>query len=140
VRGACGLVPGLPGVSENIRVVSAIGRFLEHSRIFWFEDGGDPKVYLSSADWMDRNFFRRVEVAFPITDARLKKRVLGEGLLPYLRRDAGVWELDSAGAYARRGGTKATVQERLLDALAKPAAAGTLKLKAMQAALKRKRR
>jgi polyphosphate kinase len=140
VRGACSLVPGLPGISENIRVVSAIGRFLEHSRIYWFEDGGDPKVYLSSADWMDRNFFRRVEVAFPVIDARLKKRVLAEGLLPYLRRDAGVWELDSGGEYTRRAGAKSTVQERLLEALAKPAAPGALKLKAMQAALKRKRR
>jgi polyphosphate kinase len=121
-------------------VVSAIGRFLEHSRIFWFDDGGDAKVYLSSADWMDRNFFRRVEVAFPVTDARLKKRVLNEGLLPYLRRDAGIWELDCHGAYTRRGGPKTTVQERLLETLAKPAAPGALKLKAMQAALKRKRR
>ncbi len=140
VRGACSLVPGLAGVSENIRVVSAIGRFLEHSRIFWFDDGGDAKVYLSSADWMDRNFFRRVEVAFPVTDASLKKRVLNEGLLPYLRRDAGMWELDCDGGYTRRGAPKATVQERLLDMLAKPAAPGALKLKAMQAALKRKRR
>ena len=138
VRGACALVPGLPGVSENIRVVSAIGRFLEHSRIYWFENEGDPVVYLSSADWMDRNFFRRVEVAFPVIDPKLKKRVFSEGLAPYLRRDAGVWELGSDGEYTRRASAH-TVQERLMESLSKPNVPGTLKLKAMQAALKHRK-
>jgi polyphosphate kinase len=138
IRGACALVPGVPGISENIRVVSAIGRFLEHSRIYWFENGGEPTVYMSSADWMDRNFFRRVEVAFPIIDPKLKKRVFTEGLSPYLRRDAGVWELKSDGEYVRRA-ARETVQERLLASLGKPAAPGTLKLKAMQNVLKGRR-
>jgi polyphosphate kinase len=139
IRGACALVPGVPGISENIRVVSAIGRFLEHSRIYWFENGGDPAVYLSSADWMDRNFFRRVEVAYPILDAKLKRRVFNEGLAPYLRRDAGAWELKADGEYIRRAVGQTTVQERLLASLGKPAAPGTLKLKAMQSVLKGRR-
>ncbi|HEY4370310.1 MAG TPA: polyphosphate kinase 1 [Burkholderiales bacterium] len=139
IRGACALVPGVPGISENIRVVSAIGRFLEHSRVYWFENGGDATVYLSSADWMDRNFFRRVEVAYPVLDPKLKKRVFNEGLGPYLRRDAGAWELKSDGEYVRRVSGPTTVQERLLATLSKPAAPGTLKLKAMQSVLKGRR-
>jgi len=75
VRGLCCLTPGLPGVSETIRVISIVGRFLEHSRAFIFENGGQKEVWLSSADWMQRNFFRRVEVAFPIVDAELKKQI-----------------------------------------------------------------
>ena len=139
IRGACALVPGVPGISENIRVVSAIGRFLEHSRIYWFENGGESVVYLSSADWMDRNFFRRVEVAYPVLDAKLKKRVFNEGLAPYLRRDAGTWELKSDGEYTHRAIGQTTVQERLLASLSKPAGPGILKLKAMQSVLKGRR-
>ena len=75
VRGVCTLRPGVKGLSENITVRSIVGRFLEHSRIFSFHAGGSDDVYLSSADWMDRNFFRRIEVAFPVLDAKLKKRV-----------------------------------------------------------------
>lgn len=75
-RGICSLRPGLPGVSENIRVISVVDRFLEHSRIFYFENGGTPEVFVGSADWMDRNLSRRVEVVFPIEQVDLKQRVI----------------------------------------------------------------
>jgi polyphosphate kinase len=75
-RGICSLRPGIPGVSENIRVISVVDRFLEHSRIFYFENGGNPEVYVGSADWMDRNLRRRVEVVFPIEQTDLKQRVI----------------------------------------------------------------
>jgi polyphosphate kinase len=77
-RGVCALRPGLPGISETIRVTSVVDRFLEHSRIYYFENGGDPDVYIGSADWMDRNLTRRVEVVFPIDQADLKARVIDE--------------------------------------------------------------
>ena len=78
VRGICCLRPGVPGVSDNIRVISIVDRFLEHARIFYFENGGKREVYLSSADWMPRNFQRRVEVMFPIEDEGLRDRVIDE--------------------------------------------------------------
>ena len=77
VRGICCLIPGLPEVSENIEVISIVGQLLEHSRIFRFENGGDPKIYMGSADWMPRNLDRRVELVFPIEDPDLKKRAFG---------------------------------------------------------------
>jgi len=77
-RGICALRPGLPGISENIRVKSIVDRFLEHSRIFYFGNGGDPQVYIGSADWMDRNLSRRVEVVFPIEQPDLKRRLIEE--------------------------------------------------------------
>ena len=86
VRGVCALRPGIPGLSENIRVTSVVGRFLEHSRIYYFWTDGKEKLWLASADWMERNFFRRVEVAFPLKNATLKRRVIEEGLLNYLQR------------------------------------------------------
>lgn len=102
VRGACALRPGVPGLSENIRVRSIIGRFLEHSRIYYFRNDLAHDVMLSSADWMNRNLFRRIEVAFPILNRTLKKRVIVEGLNPYLKDNTNSWELDSSGAYHRR--------------------------------------
>ncbi len=102
VRGVCALRPGVPGLSENIRVRSVIGRFLEHTRIFYFRNDLQHHVYLSSADWMDRNFFRRIEVCFPVLDKKLKKRVIDEGLKIYLRDNAQSWEMDSAGQYRRK--------------------------------------
>ena len=75
VRGICCLIPQLDGVSENITVRSIVGTFLEHSRIFYFENGGNPEIYMASADWMSRNLDRRVEIMFPVEDARLKKEV-----------------------------------------------------------------
>ncbi|HCY63397.1 MAG TPA: polyphosphate kinase 1 [Oxalobacteraceae bacterium] len=99
VRGACALRPGVPGLSENIRVRSIIGRFLEHSRIFYFRNDLSHDVYLSSADWMSRNLFRRIEVAFPVLDKTLKKRVISEGLNPYVKDNLNAWELDADGGY-----------------------------------------
>jgi len=100
VRGVCSLRPGVAGVSDNIRVRSIIGRFLEHTRVYYFENDGDPEVFCASADWMERNFFRRVEVAFPILDAALKTRLI-EDLGTCLKDDAGSWELRQDGSYER---------------------------------------
>jgi polyphosphate kinase len=102
VRGVCALRPGVPGLSENIRVRSVIGRFLEHSRIYHFRADGRDEVWLASADWMGRNFFRRVEVAFPVRDRRLKARVLAEGFAVHLRDNASSWAMDADGGYTRR--------------------------------------
>ena len=102
VRGACTLRPGVPGLSEHIKVRSVIGRFLEHSRIFYFRNNLEHNVYLASADWMTRNLFRRIEVAFPVLDKTLKRRVIAEGLTPYLKENANAWELEPDGHYRRR--------------------------------------
>src|SRR6266566_6866304 len=101
VRGACSLRPGVKGVSDRIRVRSIIGRFLEHHRIWYFENDGKEDVYLASADWMGRNLFRRIEVAFPILDPELKARVIAEGLKPYLTDTRDAWELGEDGCYQR---------------------------------------
>ncbi|MGH8296251.1 MAG: polyphosphate kinase 1 [Steroidobacteraceae bacterium] len=100
VRGVCALRPGLPGVSENIEVRSIVGRFLEHSRAFYFENGGEPELYCSSADWMERNFFRRVEVAFPIERPSHRRRIL-EDLTRYLEDNSQAWRLLPDGRYER---------------------------------------
>ena len=102
IRGVCALRPGIVGLSDNIRVRSVVGRFLEHTRIFYFRNGGDERVVLSSADWMDRNFFRRIETGFPVINPKLKKRVIAEGLKPYLRDNVQAWEMQSDGSYRRR--------------------------------------
>ncbi|MCM1512156.1 MAG: polyphosphate kinase 1 [Oxalobacter formigenes] len=102
VRGACALRPGVPGLSENIRVRSIIGRFLEHTRIYYFRNDLKHDLYLSSADWMARNLFRRVEVAFPVMDKALKKRVMEEGLLSYLKDNQNAWELRPDGIYRQK--------------------------------------
>ena len=102
VRGACALRPGVPGLSDNIKVRSIVGRFLEHSRIYYFRNNLAHDVYLGSADWMNRNLFRRVEVAFPVLDPVLKKRVMQEGLQPYLKDNLNAWELNGDGNYQRR--------------------------------------
>jgi polyphosphate kinase len=101
VRGVCALRPGVPGLSENIRVISVIGRFLEHTRIFYFRNDMGHDVYLASADWMDRNFFRRIEVCFPVLDKKLKRRVIDEGLKSYLQDNCQAWEMDRDGRYHR---------------------------------------
>jgi polyphosphate kinase len=107
IRGVCALRPGVPGLSENIRVRSIIGRFLEHHRVFYFYAGGQETVYLSSADWMERNFFKRIELAFPILDPKLKKRVITEGLKFYLADNQQGWDMNSQGTYQRRRSPRA---------------------------------
>jgi polyphosphate kinase len=101
VRGACTLRPGLPGISERIRVRSIVGRFLEHSRVYWFANDGDPELYCASADWMERNLMRRIEVAFPILDPQLAARVFEETLANGLADNTQAWLLDSDGHYVR---------------------------------------
>jgi polyphosphate kinase len=121
VRGACILKPGVPGLSENIKVRSVIGRFLEHSRIYYFRNELAHDVYLASADWMTRNLFRRIEVAFPVLDKALKKRVIDEGLTPYLKDNSNAWELSADGQYhrhkARGKQTEFSAQLHLMELL-----------------------
>lgn len=120
VRGVCALRPGVKGLSENISVRSVIGRFLEHTRIFYFSNNLSHNVYLSSADWMDRNFFRRIEVCFPILDKKLKKRVIDEGLKAYLHDNYQAWIMDADGHYklnASRRGALNCAQLLLLNEL-----------------------
>ena len=120
VRGMCALRPGVAGISENISVRSIVGRFLEHSRVFWFRNDGADNVWLSSADWMDRNFFRRIELGFPMLDEKLKRRVISEGLRPYLEDNCQSWVMDGEGAYSRqqpRTRKRYAAQEELLALL-----------------------
>jgi polyphosphate kinase len=120
VRGICSLRPGIAGVSENIVVRSVVGRFLEHARVFVFENGGAARVYLSSADWMGRNFFSRFETCFPIEDAAAQSAVLDEGLAPYLEDNAQAWLLGPDGRYELAGsgdGERRCAQEELLELL-----------------------
>ena len=118
-RSVCALKPGVPGLSDNIRVRSIVGRFLEHHRIFYFQADGADKLYLSSADWMERNFFKRIEVAFPILDPKVKRRVMKEGLRPYLGDNCQAWELDADNHYRRKNprSTRRAAQEILLKEL-----------------------
>ncbi|MGV8922665.1 MAG: polyphosphate kinase 1 [Thermomonas sp.] len=99
VRGACTLKPGIKGVSDNIRVLSIVGRFLEHHRVWWFDNDGDADLFCSSADWLERNLLRRVETAFPILDPTIAQRVQREGLLNYLDDNQNAWELQTDGQY-----------------------------------------
>jgi polyphosphate kinase len=121
VRGVCALRPGVPGLSDNIRVRSIVGRFLEHSRIYHFHADGADEVWLASADWMGRNLYRRVEVAFPIRERRLKARVLAEGIAVHLRDNMMAWTMDADGQYLRRrprGSRRIVSQQALLEKLA----------------------
>ena len=101
VRGICSLRPGVKNLSENIRVFSVLGRFLEHSRVYAFGPKGEETVYLSSADWMPRNMLHRVEIAVPVLNETLRKRVIRESLDYYFKDNLFSWELDSVGAYHR---------------------------------------
>ncbi len=121
VRGVCALRPGVPGVSDNITVRSVIGRFLEHTRVFWFGNDGESRVFLSSADWMGRNFFARVEACFPIDDEALARRVQRESLELYLADNTQAWVLQSDGRYLRAqpgDAPRVSAQESLLEQLA----------------------
>ncbi len=124
VRGMCALRPGVPGLSENIRVRSVIGRLLEHHRIFYFRNNGQEDLFLSSADWMERNFFRRIETCIPVLDKRLKARVIKEGLRTYLADNVQAWDMDSNGEYTRkssRGTVRRSAQEQLISSLSETA-------------------
>ena len=101
VRGACMLPAQVPGVTDNIRVRSIIGRFLEHSRVFYFRCAGEETLYLSSADWMNRNMLRRVELAWPVTDPAIRQRIIDECLVAYLHDDSDAWDLQPDGVYVR---------------------------------------
>jgi polyphosphate kinase len=101
VRGICCLRPKVPGLSENIRVISIVGRFLEHSRIFYFENAGQPRVFLSSADWMPRNFYRRIELAFPIETPALRDQIINDVIPAFLNDRVKARELQADGTYRR---------------------------------------
>ncbi len=113
VRGVCCLRPGVPGISERIRVRSIVGRFLEHSRVYYFANAGMREIYCASADWMDRNLFRRIEVAYPVEAPEFQARV-ADDLSLYLADDCQTWQLDADGRYSRAGGAGETSAQNLL--------------------------
>ena len=121
VRGICCLRPGIPGISENIRVRGIVGRFLEHTRCYYFHNNGDEQVFCASADWMDRNLFRRIEIMFPIRDAAMKVRLIAD-LDTYLADNTHAWELRPDGSYApitaASGDDAISAQTRLLTQFA----------------------
>ncbi|MGV6816219.1 MAG: polyphosphate kinase 1 [Thiotrichales bacterium] len=120
IRGVCCLRPGVKGVSDHIRVRSVMGRFLEHSRVFYFENSGESELYCSSADWMPRNFFRRIETCFPIENPILKQRVIRETLDAYFADNQQAWQLKSDGSYHRIRNARArpfNAQEILMRSL-----------------------
>ncbi len=124
VRGACVLAPGSAGVADRLRVRAIVGRFLEHSRIMYFrwgETDEDEVLYLSSADWMSRNLFRRIELAWPIKDARLRQRVIDEALVPYLHDRLDAWCLLPDGSYRRVAGSGPSAQQALMARAAQTA-------------------
>jgi polyphosphate kinase len=116
VRGVCALRPGVPGLSENITVRSVVGRFLEHTRVFYFYNNKREDVFIASADWMGRNFFRRIETCVPILDAKLKRRLIKEGLRIYLDDNVNAWDMQPDGTYKRKNsrGKLRCAQEHLL--------------------------
>jgi polyphosphate kinase len=123
VRGPCSLRPRVPGVSENIRVRSLLGRFLEHERVFAFGTEGEEELYLASADWMPRNLDRRVELFFPVTSESIRRQVLEECIWPLLHPDCGAYEMDAEGHYRRPAapseGPRPDAQEHVLGVVAR---------------------
>ncbi len=121
VRGTCTLRPGVEGVSDNIRVRSIVGRFLEHSRVYWFGNNGAPELFCASADWLERNLLRRVETCFPILDSDLARRIYREVLQNYLDDNLNAWELQADGRYRKcspqPGQPPHSAQQALLEAL-----------------------
>ncbi len=118
VRGACMLPPGVPGHTDRIRVRSVVGRFLEHTRVLYFRWGAgddDEALYLSSADWMSRNMFRRIELAWPVRDPVLRQRVIDEALVPYLHDERDAWTLDAQGRYHRVADAGVSAQQALVE-------------------------
>jgi polyphosphate kinase len=118
VRGACMLPPGIPGQTDHIRVRSVVGRFLEHTRVIYFRWGAgdnDEALYLSSADWMGRNMFRRIEVAWPVRDPAIRQRVIDECLVPYLHDEVDAWTQRSDGGYDRVASHGASAQQALMQ-------------------------
>jgi len=118
VRGACMLPPGIAGLTERIRVRSVVGRLLEHSRVLYFRWGpseDDEALFLSSADWMSRNMFRRIEIAWPVRDAALRQRVIDECLVPYLHDKQDAWRLNADGSYERVGTEGPSAQQALMQ-------------------------
>jgi polyphosphate kinase len=114
VRGACMLPARLAGLTDNIRVRSVIGRFLEHSRVFYFRADGQEHLYLSSADWMNRNMLRRVELAWPVLDPQLRQRVIDECLVAYLHDARDAWDLQPDGRYRHVAGRGPGAQAALM--------------------------
>jgi polyphosphate kinase len=122
VRGICCLRPGVPGVSENIRVISILDRFLEHSRIYYFHNGGEPEIYSGSADWMPRNFRKRAEILYPIENTEIKTRIIDEILLTYLNDNVKARLLGPDGSYTRvkpKDGAKPVRSQSELIAIAR---------------------
>ena len=123
IRGICNLRPGMAGISENITVRSLVGRFLEHTRIYYFENGGEPKLYCASADWMERNLFQRVETCYPIENKRIRKRII-EDLNTYLKDNTNTWLLNRDATYERAVAGEEplfSAQRVILEALAEQA-------------------
>ena len=123
VRGVCSLRPGVASLSERIRVISLLGRFLEHARIFYFANGGEPEYYIGSADWRPRNLRRRVEVVAPVRDPECRRRL--DDILAAELADPTAWELCPDGGYQRRRpeatGDQRSAQERFIDLAAQTA-------------------
>lgn len=138
IRGACALRPQSPGISDNITVKSVVGRFLEHHRVFYFYDSGNEDVFISSADWMKRNFFKRVETCIPILNPKIKQRVIDESLTLYIQDNVNSWQMDSAGNYTQAPivGKAVSAQDFLMNKLGLPVIKETLANKLIEQAAK----